>query len=341
LSIGGYAGYGMKDAKAKFGGSIEFILNRLHDIRVKYSYQNSLKEAGQDLPDAIEFVNNYYKNTLAYRFDQCVENKVNVSYHILRPLKIEASFSTKNLMPLYDYLYNGNSLTNYDADEMQISLRYAPGERFSSMANRRFIMSPGNPVFNICYTRGINFLHTAGLTYNKWEAAVDLIAYNGRIGQSNLRIEGGYIDRNLPYGLLFTGEGSKGKDLFSFLIKNTFQTMQPYEFLSDKYAHAFYSHNFGSLLFKTKIFSPEFLIAYNLGWGNLREASHHTIDFETKNHLYQETGLVINNLLQFNYFKVVYFRLGIGGFLRHGYYQYDLFSDNLSLKATFGVSFTR
>jgi hypothetical protein len=340
LSIGGYIGYGTKDEKLKYGGSIEFLLNRLHDMKIKYSYQNSLKEAGQDLLDAAEFRNNYLRNTLSYRFDHCVENKIEANYHVLRPLKIKASLNMRNLTPLYDYAYKGRALQNYIADEIQFSLRYAFGERYSTLRNRRAIMSEGNPVFNIRYTRGINFLRTNALTYNKWEASMNVVAYNGRIGQSNLRIAGGYIDRSLPYSLLFTGEGSK-RDFLSFLISNTFQTMQPYEFLSDKYAHVFYSHNFGTLLFKTKIFRPEFAIAYNAGWGKLNDASHHAIEFKTQNHFYQEAGLVINNILRFNYLNVVYIRLGIGGFLRIGYYKLDKFNDNFALKVTLNIAFTR
>jgi hypothetical protein len=115
--------------------------------------------------------------------------------------------------------------------------------------------------------------------------------------------------------------------------------MLPYEFLSDKYVRAFYSHNFGALLFKTKVFSPEFLVAYNAGWGNLDNALHHTIDFNTENHIYQEAGLVIHNILRFKYLNMIYIRLGVGGFLRHGYYQQDTFKDNLALKLALSISF--
>jgi hypothetical protein len=338
VTLGGYAGYGVKDKKMKYGGDIEFIVNRNHDWKIKYSYQNSLKEPGNDLPDAMDFLYNYFRNAMAYRFDHIIENKIEGKYHISRPWKVKASFKTQNLKPLYDYSYKGQVLPEYKADEIQLFLRYAPGERHSSWGGRRLIVSNGNPVFKFVYTRGINFLRTGSLNYNKWEALMDVAAYNGRIGQSNLRIEGGYIDRSLPYGLLFTGEGSKDQ-FFSLLIANTFQTMLPYEFLSDRYAHVFYSHNFGALLFKTKIFSPEFLLAYHAGWGNLANASYQGIDFGTKSHVYQETGLIIHNILRFKYLNMMYIRLGIGGFFRYGYYRYDKLEDNLALKAALSISF--
>jgi hypothetical protein len=199
------------------------------------------------------------------------------------------------------------------------------------LGNHRLAVSAGNPVFNLSYARGVS-----GFSYNKWEASVDVRAYDGRIGQSNLRIEGGYIDSPLPYSLLFTGEGSKDK-LFSLFVRNTFQTMLPYEFLSDRYVRAFYSHNFGSLLVKTKLFSPEFLVAYNIGWGDLNHASDHTIDFKTQNHFYQETGLIIDNILYYKLY-ICNIRLGIGGFVRTGYYQHDTLKDNMALKFNVSIS---
>lgn len=338
LSVGAYIGYGEQDKKTKYGGDVEFTFDRSHDVKLTYSYQNSLKEAGHNLPDAMDFMNHYYRNLVAYRFDRCIENKIEGSYHISPPLKMKASLSVRNLTPLYDYTYQGHSLSDYASDEMQFSIRYAPGAWYSTLGNHRMAVSAGNPVFNLSYVRGVDFLRTSGFSYNKWETSVDVRAYDGRIGQSNLRIEGGYIDSPLPYSLLFTGEGSKDK-LFSLFVRNTFQTMLPYEFLSDSYVHAFYSHNFGSLLFKTKLFSPEFLVAYNIGWGNLNQASDHIIDFKTQNHFYQETGLIMDNILRFKYLNVIYIRFGIGGFIRTGYYQHDTLKDNMALKISASISF--
>ena len=163
------------------------------------------------------------------------------------------------------------------------------------------------------------------------------MVYNRLLGQTDLRIEGGYIDKNLPYGLFFSGEGSKGGH-FSFVLKNTFQTMRPDEFLSDKYANLFFKQNFGAFLFKAKYFQPEFSVAYNIGLGGLREASAHEIDFKEKKYPYQESGLIIDNIIRIPILNMFYVRLGVGGFLRHGHYEFDKFEDNISLKTSLKIS---
>jgi hypothetical protein len=338
LSVGGYFGYGTKDKKWKYGGDAEFTFSRARDIKLKYSYQNSLKEPGREMSNSLHFVADYLRNLESWRFDQCVENRLEASAHVIKSLKINLSLNTNSLSPLYDYIFHGNRLTDYISDYAQIGLRYAPGAKYSTLGKQRLNIAGGNPVFNLTYTRGVDFLRANSFVFNKLEASMYLVAYNGRIGQTNLFLEGGYIDRPLPYGLLFTGEGSKN-DLFSYFIPRTFQTMLPYEFLSDRYANLFFTHNFGSLLLKTKKFSPEFNFSYNAGWGNLDNVSEHAgIQFQIKDHVYQETGLIIDNLFNVKYLDFFAVKFGIGAFYRLGYYRYDNWEDNAALKLSVKVA---
>jgi hypothetical protein len=337
FAVGAYVGYGSKDKKLKYGGELEFTLNRQRSAKINYSVQNTLQEVGNDMD--FNLLNDYGRIISPSRFEYCIENKISAVYHIFRELKLDASLRTQDVRPAYTSVYKGAPLPDYKADALHFSLRYAKGEKHTLFGTYRMVTLLGNPILNISYTRGLDFLQKNSFVYNRLEASVDLIAYNGLIGQSNLRLEGGYIDRSLPYGMLFTAEGSKRADI-SFVVNNTFQTMRPDEFLSDKYAHVFYSHHFGSLLFKTKRFSPEFSLAYNAGWGDLSDATAYTgMNFEVKNHIYQEAGIIVDNMLRAKFLNIAYLRLGLGGFLRCGYYQNDKFADNLALKVAVSFSF--
>jgi len=339
LSVGGYFGYGTGDKKWKYGGEIEWTIQKSHGLKLKYIYQNTLKEAGKNLSSSsLEWNDNYLRNLLASRFDRVAEHKFEAKYQPFRPLQLQASFSSKNMTPLYDYNYKNLPIADFTADDVSFKLRYYVNEKYSTIGKERVLLTPGNPIFSVSYTRGVNFSRAESPIYNKYEISVDLRAYNGRIGQSNLRLAGGYIDRDLPYCLLFTGEGSRDK-LFSLFIPNTFQTMQPYEFLSDRYAQVFYSHNFGTLLLKTKHFSPEFVIAYNAGWGKLNNPENHDIAFLQANHIFQEGGLIIKNIVRIPLYKIATFNIGLGGFYRFGYYNLPDWKDNLALKLAFTVTF--
>jgi hypothetical protein len=334
---GGYFGYGTGDKLWKYGGDVEFVLNKARELRLKISHQNSLKEAGRDMTNDLAFLSTYYRNIESYRFDHVAENRMELSCHIIPSLKGNISFNSMKIKPLYDYSYQGEALDNYISDNIQINLRWAINEKYTAFGTNRIASVRGNPVFNINYTHGFKILNFNSPVYNKWIASMHLKAYHGRIGESNIFMEGGLIDRPLPYGLMFTGEGCKNK-LFSFYSQRAFQTMRPYEFLSDRYIHLFLMHNFGSLLLKTKWISPELKAAYNAGWGNLENAEDHEISFLRKNKIYQETGLFIDNVVKVKIQGFFYLKAGLGAFYRIGSYRNDRPKDNLALKLQIGIS---
>jgi len=339
VSLGGFAGYGFRDEKLKYGGQLVVDLNKYHEVQFKLSYQNNLKEVGSEIINDYSKISlsDYLRSNMGSRFDNCIQKKMEFGFRTLRFLKVTTSLSLNEFNPTYSYSFKGSKLTHYQADEIQISAKYACNEELEMIGNQRIINYDGNPIFNLTYKRGLNLFNKNSYQYNRLEATMDFTAYNGRIGQSNFRLASGFIDSSLPYGLLFTGEGSKSSDV-PLLINNSFQTMSPNEFLSDKYIHLFYSHNFGSLLINLKKFKPQFIVVQNSGWGALNNAVDQGIDFRTKDNVYLESGLIINNIIKLNYINMFYLNLGIGGFYRYGHYSSDNFEDNLALKLSMSVS---
>ncbi len=339
VSLGGFVGYGFRDRKLKYGGQLVFDVNKHKEIQLTFSYQNNLKEPGLDLKDGYTNISlgEYFRSYIAYRMDNFIEEKAELDFRIFRYAKVSTGLSIKEMRPTYEYQYKGLPLTNYHADEIQISFKYAYGEELADLGSRNVVNKRGNPIINITYKKGINLFNEQGYTYNRIESTLDVVAYRGRIGQSNIRLASGLIDKSVPYSLLFTSEGSKNNDL-PLIMNNNFQTMKPYEFLSDRYVNLFYSHNFGSLLFKSPKFKPQFVIVQNSGWGTLRNASYQGIDFKEKDKGYLESGLIINNILKLKYLNVFYIGFGVGTFYRYGYYSLDKPGDNFAFKLSASIS---
>ena len=125
--------------------------------------------------------------------------------------------------------------------------------------------------------------------------------------------------------------------LNSFLIatENAFETMLPYEFFSDKYINIHFRHSFGSLLLKVKKFEPEFIVTSSVGFGSLAHPDlHGGVAFKTMENGYYESGLIINNILKFNFSS-----FGVGAYYRYGPYQLPEVSDNFSVKLSVGFVF--
>jgi len=339
ISIGGFVGYGFKDEKLKYGGQIVLDINKFNEIQLKLSYQNNLKEAGFDMDDySTPSHNNYLRNYIGYRFDNIIEEKAKFSFRAFRFLKFTTSISITKIKPTFIYLFKSSLLNDFHADKIQISAKYSYGEELSTMGYQRIINYEGNPIINLTYKRGINFFNKQSYLFNCIEATIDITAYKGRIGQSKITLASGFIDKSLPYSLLFTGEGSKNNDI-PLLIKNSFQTMATYEFLSDEYVNLFYSHNFGTLLIERPKFKPQFVIVQNSGWGTLNNPNYQGIDFKIKDKFYFESGLIINNIIKYNYGNIVYIGFGAGAFYRYGSYAYDNFKDNFAYKISISLSF--
>lgn len=339
FSIGGFFGYGFKDKKVKYGGELVFNLNTYHEAELRLSYQDNLIEVGVNNRYGFNnmLFDNYLRSFLGYRYDHLVEKQVGFGIRPFRNIKLSAFLSFSDLNTTYAYSFKGSELNDYKADALNITLKYAHGEELGSYGNKRVVNFAGNPIITCSYTRGTSLFNKDSYAYNRLEATMNYTAYNGRIGQSDFRLASGWIDRSLPYGLLFTGEGSKKND-FSLLINNTFQTMLPYEYLSDKYVHLFYSHNFGSLLINTEKFKPQFILIHNTGWGGLRNPEYQEIDFKTQENVYLESGLIIGNILKIKYLNMFYLNFGLGCFYRYGHYGLDKFKDNLAFKLSMSFS---
>ena len=141
--------------------------------------------------------------------------------------------------------------------------------------------------------------------------------------------------------ILFCSMAEEASILEFFLVRGTFQTMRPNEFVVDKFTHLFVEHNFGSLLFNTKHFKPELKIYQSIGWGMLgQQQRHRGIPIQDMSKGYFESGIMLANLLRLPILNFGYFGLGVGLFMRYGPYWIPTSAwDNMAIKIDMNVSF--
>ena len=243
------------------------------------------------------------------------------------------------ITPLNNYVFEAPeyNFSPFHHTSASIKLRYAYGEHFVQTPFQKTSLGTHFPILTLQYTRGFDDILEGDFSYQKIEARIEQDVFLKNFGKTSYRIQAGYVDEVLPRNLLFTGEGSNDEDI-PIVIENTFQTMLPYEFLSDRYVDVFLSHNFGSLLFKAGKFNPEIIVHHNLGWGDLSE-DYTLYNFKTKEDIYLEGGLELARILKLNYFDVGYITFGAGAFYRYGNYQLEDFDDNIAFKMNIGFSF--
>lgn len=338
VSAGGYFGYGLWDYEWKYGGKLKTILNKDKELSLELRYDNTLREAGSNHLDHFKTVNyNSIRSFLAYKMDRVESYSAGLTFRLLKFAQVNMSMYNASFTPKYLYTYhsdNGYIFSQYVNSEFRFNLRYAFREKLIRSMGQRISMGTKYPVFNFHYGRGIKGLEGSDFEYNRYEARLEKSFLMKNLGKTNIRLEAGYIDQPLPFGLLFTGEGSFSKKV-PLITANYFQTVTPYEFLSDQYVNLFFSHHFKSLLFKTEKFKPQLSIHQNIGWGALsNKNAHDLVNVKTKEKGFYESGLQIDNILRMNYVNVAYLGFGVGVFYRYGPSAYSDPLKNTALKMT-------
>ena len=349
INFGAYAGYGFRDKAWKYGADMQL---REPDSRfepeLRVEYFNDLREPGQLYAPSypVSYVPSpaFFQRTFqASRMDSIQRFRVSAGMRPFRHAKLELAMSRSQYQSLYDYRYipetDNVELNNFTTTALHLNLRYAFGEEYIKIGSRRVPNFTPFPVLNVFYTRGVDGLFRSNVDFHRIVLALDANFKLKRLGQTFIWFEGGQVTKNVPYPLLFNGNGSfaKGRTVF---VPNTFQTMGLYEFAGDRFANLFVYHNFGTLLFRGKKFRPDVIIAQGIGFAALSNPHQHLdIELNTLEKGYFESGFSLDNLIRINLLNFAQVGLGAGVFYRYGTYHLAKEIDNYAFKFRAGLIF--
>jgi hypothetical protein len=340
--VGAYYAYGFRDEKSKYGGNLIFYLYPKREMQLEFGYSNDVIESSgyrfynENVGlNSTELYRKFFIKDMTYSKDYTLQYRFRLIKHLNTNLLYRQS--VRRNMSGYSFNLDGTTFdagSNYNFSEALVQFKYAPKEQLAYLAGELISSNPASkPVFYINLIRG--FKNKSGeFKYSKIEARMDIYFNTKALGKTGLNIVSGKIFGDLPYFMLYNGhESYYGFDLES---ANSFATMRMNEFLSDKFISLHFRHDFGSLLFKTEKFKPEFLIATSAGFGNLEKPFlHQGITFKTMEKGYFESGLLVNNILR----QLNFIGYGFGLFYRYGPYSFSNISDNFAYKLTLNFKF--
>ena len=333
---GGYFAYGFSDKAFKYGGDLAFNIPGAYDISLGVNYFNDVIESGSVSfyePGSL-WSDSYYRSFLIKRMDITEKKEFFVKFTALKYTKANIGLSLSAKSVTNDYFYGVSNenvsmlINDYNFTELRVGLCYSFKEKFIKTLRYKLSMGTKYPTVWFNYIRGFNNFLNGEYNYNKYEFKIRKSYFIKNLGTSSFQLQAGYIDGDLPYCNLYNGIGSYRK--YTIAIPNSFACMRMNEFLSNRYAALFFTHNFGKLLFKTKIFAPEIVVATNLCIGDLNNPSKHfNIDVRTLRKGYIESGLLVNKIINTGFYGI-----GVGAYYRYGYYSLPAFKDNIALKFT-------
>jgi hypothetical protein len=89
--------------------------------------------------------------------------------------------------------------------------------------------------------------------------------------------------------------------------------MHPYDYYCDRYISFLYKHDFDKYLWRLKFSKPFVSLVHNLMYGNISdETKAATTNIVAPVSGYHESGILLNQLIQKNFFHTIYLYLNVG-----------------------------
>ena len=252
-----YGAYGFKDEKWKYFLSGTYSLNNksIYSFPANYirgSFQRDTKIPGQDLQFVQEdnFLLSFKRgenNTLLYndfyKIDYMHEFENHFSYEV-----IGRKWTQRPGGSLYfnNSLNNtSNPVDNITTSELNLTLRYAPNEKFYQGKIYRVPIIDRFPIFTVKYTAGFKGVFGGQYNYQNIIARMDKRFYLSQFGYSDITLEGGNTFGKVPFPLLTI---HRANQTYSYQL-DSYNLMNFLEFVSDHYASVNIDHNFNGFFF--------------------------------------------------------------------------------------------
>ncbi len=130
------------------------------------------------------------------------------------------------------------------SDIVEVSLRYAPRERFYQSYQYRMPINNTSPIYTLTYTYGTRLLGS-GFEFHKLEAEWQKRWFVLSIGFLDVDVQAGKIFGQVPYPLLFVHHANQN---YTYQDRS-FNMMNYFEFASDQYIQLIANYNFNGFIF--------------------------------------------------------------------------------------------
>jgi hypothetical protein len=255
IQLTGYLAYGTYDQAFKYGGDVIYMFskNPRRDLTAAFKYDveqlgsspyaispdnllSSLFHRGSN--DKLTMVRDY---RIAYEHEWFTGliNRIHFIHRELFPL------GSTEFIVFPDQPMDPQFMNSIYTSEIQFDTRLSFRERFISAEFARITISSAYPIIQLSFTYGLPRVFKSDYEYQKLVLSVSEWFNFKTIGWSKYIIEAGKIWGTLPYPLLKIHDGNQS----FFYDDYASNLMNYYEFISDNWVSASYTHHFDGLLF--------------------------------------------------------------------------------------------
>lgn len=308
----GYLAYGFTDKKYKGQGEIKYQFSRKPWSYLLASYKSDL-DNGQVVYDQLGSDNVFAvfarKPNVPFKFQQITEKKLEYFSETNRNFSVGLTLSSRQFEALLNLpgkeafpVNKGEPLNTF---ETRLKLRYAYQERFLESNFDRSSFGSQYPILQLVYMHGFSGVLNSSYDYNKIDVSISDYLKIPPYGTLRYNFFAGKVFGTLPYQMLVHQPGNE----WYYYSYHSFNLMNRFEYLTDRYAGFNIEHNIGSGLFRyipitRKLKLRQFWEVKGVV-GNLSDANKQ-LNFVTgapfkslDGNLYMEVGTGIDNILKF------------------------------------------
>ena len=251
--LNGYLAYGTRDGQFKFGLGAKALVGR--DIRqvVEVGYKRDVEQLGESVNAFRQdnILSSVFRRTPNTRLTLVEESMASYQREWFTGLDNTLLLRYRTLYPLGDleYLRPGadggapDVVNTIHTAEVALNTRFAFREKYVSGDFTRVSLGTRYPTVELHLATGLPSLASSEFGYRKAVAHVYQRLQLGTFGWMRLNAEAGRIWGDLPYPLLILHSGNE-----TFYYDDlAFNTMNYFEFISDRYAQLFVEHHFEGL----------------------------------------------------------------------------------------------
>ena len=330
LRLGGYFGYGFRDEKWKYGGSVQLNWPDTF-LSFGYRYKNDIREWGSSslFEPLMQGPMEEYRSFLGINMDRIVSHEIWFGFNLFKYLDGRLFTSVNHFDPLS---VPSDAVSEFGIIETGVKLRFAYLNQYLNVLGILWPTGTQWPVLRVNYSRGFNESDGSYL-YDKVLININKTFQTRNLGRPGFTLVSGLIVGDIPLSLSFNGRGSGIRE-FNFETGPFFQTMLINEFFNDRFLMLFYDHEIFKLNPKISWADPSLHLITNLGLGSAGDILHYDgFEFKEMNQGFYESGISFRGLLVSGFSK-----LGLGLFYRWGPERFDSFSENLFVNLNFQFS---
>jgi len=317
-----YVAYGTRDEKFKYMGQLEysFIDKKFHpkefpvkSLRLMHRYD--VDKLGQhylytNADNVFLALKRQKDNKMIYLRETVLEYKLETQagFSIAASVQHQRHEASK-FLPFVDG--NGNTFGHYNTAGFNVTLRYAPGEKFYQTRSYRIPINQDAPVFTLSHTYMPRGFMGSDYTVNKTEAGIQKRFWFSAFGYTDIILRAGKVWSKVPYPELLIPNAN-----LSYTIQpESFALMNAMEFVNDQYLSwdVTYWIN-GAILNRIPLIKKlkmREVVSFRGLWGKLTDKNNPALDPELlrfpENALclsmgkrpYMEIGVGLDNILTF------------------------------------------